>query len=318
MRKVIITGGSGFLGAKLSETLSQSGYEVLSLGRKKYTDLNRIRKEQLSNITYLNCDLSNENLESILEKGGWKGEKIYALFHLAWGGKNSLSDLDSMKQFENLSISINLFESSQSLGIKKFIFTGTMEEFFAEEYIGLDYKKDTIYNRHVIYALAKLWTRRSLKAKGFNSKTDLIFITNSHIIGPGDDKDSFLQVSLSKMINNQPITMSSGVQLFDVIDVVDCAETYLAIMENGVRLNSYMAGSGKPQMLKKYILEMQSLFPKYKDLKIDTNMYADVVLDKELFNTSNVVSDTNFVPKITFKESLICLKEYIQKYNIKY
>jgi len=318
MRKVIITGGSGFLGAKLSETLSQSGYEVLSLGRKKYTDLNRIRKEQLSNITYLNCDLSNENLESILEKGGWKGEKIYALFHLAWGGKNSLSDLDSMKQFENLSISINLFESSQSLGIKKFIFTGTMEELFAEEYINIDYKEETIYNRHVIYALAKLWTRRSLETKGFNSKTDLIFITNSHIIGPGDDKDSFLQVSLSKMINNQPITMSSGIQLFDVIDVSDCAEAYLAVMENGKRLNSYMAGSGRPQMLKKYILEMQDFFPKYNDLSIDTKKYADVVLSEKLFDTSNLLNDTNFVPKITFKESIIGLTEYIKKYDIKY
>ena len=112
--------------------------------------------------------------------------------------------------------------------------------------------------------------------------------------------------------------MSSGIQLFDVIDVTDCANTYLAVMENGKRLKSYMAGSGKPQMLKKYILEMQTLFPDYSDLSIDTKKYADVVLNEELFDTSNVVKDTNFVPKIDFKESLICLTEYIKKYSIKY
>tara|TARA_X000001036_G_C20646546_1_gene793255 strand:+ start:327 stop:1283 length:957 start_codon:yes stop_codon:yes gene_type:complete len=318
VKKIIITGGSGFLGSKLSEILSESGYEVLSLGRKKYDQLNPIRKDQLSNVVYVDCDLSSENLESIIKKVGWSNEKIYTLFHLAWGGETGLSDLNSMKQFENLSITLDLFESSQNLKVEKFIFTGTMEELFAEEYINLDYKKDKIYNRHVIYALSKLWTRKSLEIKASNSKTDVIFITNSHIIGPGDDKDSFLQVSLSKMINNQPITMSSGIQLFDVIDVIDCANTYLAVMEGGKRLSSYMAGSGKPQMLKNYILEMQTLFPDYQDLSIDTKKYADVVLSEKLFDTSNVIKDTNFTPKIDFKESLISLKEYIQKNSVKY
>ena len=117
----------------------------------------------------------------------------------------------------------------------------------------------------------------------------------------------------NRLINNQPITMSSGIQLFDVIDVIDCANTYLAVMEGGKRLSSYMAGSGKPQMLKNYILEMQTLFPDYQDLSIDTKKYADVVLSEQLFDTSNVIKDTNFTPKIDFKESLISLKEYIQK-----
>ena len=115
MKKIIITGGSGFLGSKLSEILSESGYEVLSLGRKKYDQLNPIRKDQLSNVVYVDCDLSSENLESIIKKVGWSNEKIYTLFHLAWGGETGLSDLNSMKQFENLSITLDLFESSQNL-----------------------------------------------------------------------------------------------------------------------------------------------------------------------------------------------------------
>ena len=67
------------------------------------------------------------------------------------------------KQFENLSITLNLFENAEKLNIEKFLFTGTMEEFFAEKYVGLDFEKDSIYNRHVIYALSKLWTRKALK-----------------------------------------------------------------------------------------------------------------------------------------------------------
>ena len=68
MKKIIITGGSGFLGAKLSETLSSSGYDVLSLGRSKLEELTQIRRDQLSDVTYFDCDLSIESLENVLEK----------------------------------------------------------------------------------------------------------------------------------------------------------------------------------------------------------------------------------------------------------
>lgn len=318
MKKVIITGGAGFLGSKLSETLNNSGYEVLALGRKDYSDINEFRLKQLKNVTYKSCDLSKDSLDEILENIDWKNKQIYALFHISWSGKEGLSDLNVQKQFENLSTTLKLFENAEKLNIKKFLFTGTIEEFFAEKYLGLDFKKDNIYNRHVIYALSKLWTKKALKKRAFYSKTDVMFLTNSHIIGPGDDKDSFLQVSLSKMIHNQPIVMSSGEQLFDVIDVVDCADTYKAVLENGKRLQNYNAGSGNPQILKNYILEMKKLFSNYEGLTIDSNNSADVVLSEENFETSRLVSDTNFTPNISFHESIVRLMDYLTKYNIRY
>jgi nucleoside-diphosphate-sugar epimerase len=318
MKNVIITGGAGFLGAKLSETLSNSGYEVLALGRKNYNDINEFRLKQLKNVIYKSCDLSIDSLDEILANIDWKNKKIDALFHIAWSGKEGLSDLNVQKQFENLSTTLKLFDSAEKLKIEKFLFTGTMEEFFAEKYLGLDFKKDTVYNRHVIYALSKLWTKKALKKRAFYSKTDVIFLTNSHIIGPGDEKDSFLQVSLSKMIHNQPIVMSSGVQLFDVIDVIDCADTYKAVLENGKRLNTYIAGSGNPQILKNYIFEMKKLFSNYKGLTINSNNSADIVLSKENFDTSLLVNDTNFTPNVSFQESIVRLKDYLIKYDIRY
>ncbi len=318
MKKIIVTGGSGFLGAKLSQILTISGYEVLAIGRKKFSTLNSIRKEQLKNVIYFDSDLRNDSLEKIIDYVKWDKKEIYSLFHVAWGGETGLSDLNSDEQFKNLKISLDLFKSAEKIGITKYIFTGTMEEFFAEEYLNLDHNKNTVYNRHVIYALAKLWTRRRLEIIGSKSKTDLIFITNSHVIGPGDDKDSFLQVSLSKMIHNEEINMSSGVQLFDVIDVEDCAKTYLAILKKGKRLQHYMAGSGNPMMLKEYIYEMQTLFPAYKKLFIDKNKKADVVLDEKHFDTSNVINDTGFEPAISFIESIKRLSVYISEENVRY
>ena len=48
-------------------------------------------------------------------------------------------------------------------------------------------------------------------------------------MGPNDDKDSFLQVTLQKLIDNQELIFSSGEQLFDVISLEDCAYGYFLI-----------------------------------------------------------------------------------------
>ena len=68
-------------------------------------------------------------MDEILEDVDWKNKKIDALFHIAWSGKDGLSDLNVQKQFENLSITLNLFEIAEKLNIETFLFTGTMEEF---------------------------------------------------------------------------------------------------------------------------------------------------------------------------------------------
>ena len=89
-------------------------------------------------------------------------------------------------------------------------------------------------------------------------------------------------------------------------------------LENGKRLQNYIAGSGNPQMLKNYILEMNNLFSNYEGLTIDSNNSADVVLSKENFDTSRLVGDTSFTPNISFVESIIRLKDYLTKYDIRY
>ena len=71
-------------------------------------------------------------------------------------------------------------------------------------------------------------------------------------------------------------------------------------------------------MLKNYILEMNNLFSNYEGLTIDSNNSADVVLSKENFDTSRLVGDTNFTPNISFRESIVRLREYLTKYDIRY
>ena len=115
---------------------------------------------------------------------------------------------------------------AEFLNVDRYIFCGTMEEKWAELYTNLNYKNETKFNRHVVYALAKITARQALKLRYINNGPDILFATNSHVMGPGDTRDSFLQVSLKKILNKEDINMSSGEPIFDVINVKGFDDIY--------------------------------------------------------------------------------------------
>jgi nucleoside-diphosphate-sugar epimerase len=69
-------------------------------------------------------------------------------------------------------------------------------------------------------------------------------------MGEDDDKDSFLQVTLQKLINGEDLIFSSGEQIFDVISLEDCARGYYLICEKGIPGEEYWVGSGEPKKLR--------------------------------------------------------------------
>lgn len=313
MKTAIVTGASGFIGSVLCNMLCNCNYNVIGLSRTSKSDLSKEKKELLLSTNYLSLDLSNtRDLEKVIRQL----KKIYCqidyIFHLAWGGNNTLSDENIDMQYKNVILTQNLFNIAKQFKIRRFIFSGTMEEAFAKEYTKLDYNINTQFNRHVIYALAKTSARNALISDYSPGETELVFASNSHVIGPNDDKDSFLQVLITKILLNQEITMSSGEQNFDVINVKDCARAYISIAEKGMIGSSYWIGSGKPRKLIKYVERIKKLYPPTKPIKVGKLPYNDMKLPLETFDIDNLVTDTGFTPKIKFDDSIKELADHIK------
>lgn len=311
--KAIVTGASGFIGSRIVNELMKRGYDVASIGRKELEKLPKIRIDFLRGSQYIQGDLYEiAEIESKLNSLGFCGNKLQAVFHLAWGGRDRLSDLDVDAQIRNIVHTVDAYELTMRLGGRRFIFCGTMEEEFAILYTGLDYRKEKKYNRHVIYALAKVMAKGALKLRWEANAPDLIFATNSHVMGPGDDKDSFLQVALLKILRGESIIMSSGEQNFDVINVQDCAKAYVAIAERGASGSSYWIGSGAPRKLKEYIEEMNSLFASVK-INYGSASIEDVLLEKSVFSIEKLTRDTGFHPIVTYPQSIYELAQFLKE-----
>ena len=313
MNTAIISGASGFIGSTLTNYLLKQNYKVIALGRKSFSDIKLTRLKTHKNLIYIKIEMKDiSRLKTIIDKKKIGITNNSYFYHFAWGGENGLSDLNVEAQLKNVIWTRDAFNVSKELGIKKFIFVGTMEEKFTLNYLNLNHKKDDFYNRHVVYALAKLAARNTLKAIYNDKKIELIFATNSHVMGPKDDRDSFLQLTLKKMLLNEDLLLAPCDKYFDVISSFDCARAYKLIGEKGENLKDYWIGSGNPKILKEYVKIMKKMFSYNKDLNFNGLSINEIPLSKDDFSIENLQKDTGFNPIMSFTDTVKELKEYFQ------
>ena len=314
MNQAIITGATGFIGAVFVDVLTQKNIKVLALGRKNYDEINLHKKQLLKGATYLQIDMREISLlPEKIEAIGWELTDSCVFYNLAWGGQGKLSDLNIEAQLMNVSWSVLALRTAKELKCNRFVHIGTMEEAFTSKYLNLDYNNNNEYNRHVIYSVAKIISKNYLKLISKELNVDLLFATNSHVMGPGDDKDSFLQMTLQKLIDGDELLFSDGNQIFDCICVSDLAQAYFKIGQKGLPGRDYWVGSGQPRKLKEYVQIMYDLYPSGKELQFGKFFYNDISLENKDFSIDLLTKDTGFVPEKTYEQTVKELHNWLLK-----
>jgi nucleoside-diphosphate-sugar epimerase len=314
MKQAIVTGATGFIGAKFTEYLISMGIKVLALGRKSFDEISESKKKKLQGSTYIQLDMADMSLLSNeIEGHKWNIGNDCVFFNLAWGGEKGLSDLNIQAQMKNVIWSVSALEAAAKVGCSRFIQVGTMEEAFTHRYLELDHHINNEYNRHVIYSVAKISAKYALKLNASQLGMDFIYVLHSHVMGPDDDKDSFLQVTLQKLIRGDDLKFSSGVQYFDVISLDDCALGYYLICQKGRASEEYWVGSGDPRRLREYVERMYKLYPSKKILQFGNLSYNDIILSPVDFSISLLCEHTGYMPSMSYEQTVINLYESMLK-----
>lgn len=295
MRKVVITGASGFVGRALVKECLRRGDEVIGLVRSTYFQSEAAQRIE-KNLHFIAYNL--ENLLKI-ENDELKGADV--LYHLAWEGSAGESRRDEKLQLKNVEYTTNAVHFAKRMGIKRFIGAGSImevETYFATR--GQGNKLNSAY----IYGMAKLMAHCLSKAKAAEIGIDHIWPMITNAYGVGEKSPRFINTTLRKIINGQELEFTSGTQNYDFIYIDDVANALYLLGKEGKSFNQYVLGSGKAGMLRDFIEQIGTSVAPNKKLIFGNVPYTGVNLPLSEFDSNNLFVDVGFKIKTPFNDGI--------------
>lgn len=261
-KRVIVTGGTGFIGRHLVPKLLKLNYQVIIFGRDPHAA--KIFP-WIDHVEFIQYDLSDQEIPDIHMKD-------VGLIHLAWPGlPNYKKDFHENINFPN---SLSFIEQCLSAGLKQVLVTGTCFEYGMKE--GKILSSDTT-NPANPYARAKDKLRLGLLNLQEKYEFTLQWARLFYMYGPGQNATSVIaQLDQAAKNNEKVFNMSGGAQIRDYLPVFQVVDQLLNLYIHYPE-GAYNICSGQPisieQLVKnriqeqKYKIELNLGFYPYSDLE---------------------------------------------------
>lgn len=292
MKKAIITGADGFIGSNTVKYFLSKDVEVIAI------DLGDTPRRLASNdkLTYIQCDLS-KNLEELEKK--LKGLNADTFVHFAWAGSAGPQRTDYQLQLTNAATTVECLKMAKRIGCERFVCAGSIMEYEVEAVVHSQGSKPGM---GYIYGMGKHIAHCLCKAVAANIGIDLLWPMITNAYGVGELSPRFVNTTLRKIINHEPLEFTSGTQNYDFVYVTDVAKAFYLVSEKGKPFCEYMIGSGDAGPLKNFILRMISACaPDAKPLFGDVP-FTGVNMPLSVFSIEDIKKDCGFEPEISFEE----------------
>lgn len=235
MKRVLVTGATGFIGRHSLAPLMAGGYEVHAVNARR-------KPEERKGVVWHQADLLKaDGVESLMQK-----VRPSHLLHFAWyavPGKYWTAP-------ENLAwvrASVDLMQAFSGQGGRRAVMAGSCAEY--------DWKFDycselftpcrpaTLYGscKHGTRLLLEAWSRQT----GISSAWGRIFF----LYGPGEHPSRLIPSVIASLLRGEPARCTHGNQVRDFMHVEDVAAAFVALLDSEARGPVNIA-SGNPVALK--------------------------------------------------------------------
>ncbi len=313
MKKILITGASGFTGGYLSEYLhSQNKFEIIGTYRSERSLLNSPVKEK---IQFKKIDLIDpQSVFNLMRE-----IKPDYIFHLAAASSPSESFKDPLKTFQtNVNAEINILQAMQKNNLlrSKILIISSCEVYGYVKPDDLPVNEMTQLRPSTPYAVSKV-TQDYLGLQYYLAyKLQCIRARPFNHIGPRQSS-RFVVADFSRQIaqiekgKKEPVIHVGNLEAKrDFTDVRDIVKAYLLLIENGIPGEVYNIGSGISHSAKEILdilLERSSckITIKINPDKMRPSDMPDIICDNK-----KLIDLTGWKPEIPLKQTLADTLDY--------
>lgn len=299
MKKVFITGASGFIGMNLVKRMSKEDYYMILITRnakklEKELLLQSIKKEKYK---ILQVDLLSDF--SISEAN------IDVCIHLAWYGLRGKELQNGKVQLVNLDIMIKLMVQMRKNNCNKFISAGSISQC---DISGVQARGDKERYYRIVKQLCESYGREYACDIGI----EFIWPKITNTFGIGEKSNRFIVTLLQNMTKNLTTNLSSGTQIYDFVYIDDLVDAYLKIVEKGKPNRKYIIGSGQPKSLRDWIEPIPEYCNCKKNLKFGILPFHCAYLSEDDFSIKELQEDTGYQPQIDFLKGIKMTYDWIK------
>lgn len=297
MKKVIVTGASGFIGKALVKRLLKDNVEVWAIVRNK---------DKLSDLENNRLKIIIANFEEYLDLERKITERDFDCFyHFAWDGCGYSSN-DYDVQYKNIKYTCDALLLAVKLKCQKFCFPESSHE----------YLKDEDGDLSNIYGIIKTSTKNILKKMSKENNIMYLGVIFANVFGIGDYSNRSANIIIKKLMKNEDLDLIKGDNFHEWTYIDDAINAILIITKEGNSGESYFVGRKKlftfKEILKiaKEALNSKSRlnFGKYKELSY---------IDYSEINTELIYKETSFSINENLKENIINLSKWIENSKTK-
>lgn len=244
MRKILLTGASGFIGKQVLNNLLERGYSVTAINFKNKIDTKH------PNLNVFSLDLLNySNIKKLIEN-----EKFTDLLHFAWYGDSKCHTHNINLDWNSASLYLlKLFAENDG---KQVLMAGSVSEYdFKYGYLTEDISpitNSTLYGKakSTLYTLAEAYCKQN----NINFKWARIF----NLYGQNERPQRLMPSVINSCLRGEDVIVSDCLKFQDYLHVKDVASGIISIFESDMT-GAVNVCSAKPVQLRNIVNKIAEL-----------------------------------------------------------
>jgi UDP-glucose 4-epimerase len=287
-KKILVTGGNGYLGSFLVKSLKSKGAEVFI-----------VSKNVVETDYSFNVDLSNfENLNKIISE-----IQPDIVYHLAANisRERDFSIFEEMLN-DNVLGTFNLIKALQNTNYQHFIFTSTSEIYGNNE---SPFHENQIPAPVSPYSLTKVMAENLIKTYHTQVQKNYTILRLFNFYGENMSESFFITQLINTLKRNEDFPMTLGDQSRDFLYIEDVISAMILSAENTNAQNeTFNVCRGKGDKINELANSIAIKMGKLENLKLGALPYRNNEIWEMIGDASKIKESLGFVPKYSLFDGI--------------